>query len=417
MIELRDYQRACLNKIIWARTNTNLQGNDLVILPTGAGKSVVIASIASTLNEPVLILQPSKEILEQNYSKLCQYVNPDDIGLYSASVGSKEIARYTLATIQSIYKNPDYFRHFKLVIIDEAHLVNPKNLNGMFTSFLKAIGNPRVIGLTATPYRMDTKYEMDGQMLYVTGTTKLINRMKSMFWQRILFNMNIGELIDQGYLCPLEYHDETVVRHEEIPVNTQGTDFDKDKLDEVMLSKRDRISLVISHAKATSKSVLVFCTSVRQAEQLSEETECSAVVSSKTKARERDQIIQGFKDGEIKCVFNVGVLTTGFDHPSLDCIVLLRPTRSIALYYQMIGRGVRKSPGKTTCKVIDMTSTVKYLGRVETIKLVKRDKWELESETGSWHNVELFRWRHDPEKRAEEREKENFYEQIRRGEI
>ena len=100
----------------------------------------------------------------------------------------------------------------------------------------------------------------------------------------------------------------------------------------------------------------------------------------------------GLRLDEVKAVFNVGVLTTGFDHPALDCIILLRPTRSIGLYYQMLGRGVRIAEGKTACKIIDLTSTVKNMGRVETIKLVRRDKWELESEAGSWHNRELYRY-------------------------
>ena len=157
----------------------------------------------------------------------------------------------------------------------------------------------------------------------------------------------------------------------------------------------NKIYDALAYSVMHSKSVLVFCSSVRQAEKMAEEYntenigECAAV-SAKTKAKDRDRIISDFKSGKIKMVFNVGVLTTGFDHPALDCIVLLRPTRSIGLYYQMLGRGVRIAEGKTSCKVIDLTSTVKNMGRVETIKLVKREKWELESETGSWHGAELY---------------------------
>jgi DNA repair protein RadD len=117
------------------------------------------------------------------------------------------------------------------------------------------------------------------------------------------------------------------------------------------------------------------------------------VVSAKTKPKERDRVINGFKDGSIKMVMNVGVLTTGFDHPKLDCIVLLRPTRSIGLYYQMVGRGLRKAEGKTSCAVVDMTDTVKKIGRVETIRVEKVDgKWELLTERGSWHAKELYRF-------------------------
>jgi DNA repair protein RadD len=149
----------------------------------------------------------------------------------------------------------------------------------------------------------------------------------------------------------------------------------------------------IAYAESIAKSVLVFCSSIKQAEKLQKLSLFSQVVTSKTAKNDRDKIIKQFKAGEIKTVFNVGVLTTGFDHPELDCIVMIRPTRSIALYYQMLGRGVRKAEGKVDCKVIDLSSNVKNLGKIETIGLFKEDgKWELKSEMGSWHNKELYRF-------------------------
>ena len=393
-IVLRDYQKQAVDKILWA-TGKGLEGNDLIILPTGAGKSIVISAVASALNQPILILQPSKEILEQNLAKLCLYVDRSEVGVYSASMNEKTIGHYTFATIQSIYTKPEFFKHFKLVIIDEAHLVNPKNLSGMFTSFLKAIGNPKVIGLTATPYRMDTAYTRDDYGgITAHATIKLINRMKGFFWQRILFNINTSELVQSGYLCPLEYLDRSVIEHQQLRLNKSMTDFDLESVEGLLNARQSDIMTAIAYGMDNSKSVLVFNSSVSQAHRFSELVPNSAAVSAKTPKKERDRIISEFKAGNIKAVFNVGVLTTGFDHPALDCIVLLRPTRSIALYYQMLGRGVRIFPGKTGCKVIDLTSTVKNMGRVETIKLVKRDKWELESETSpNWHGAHLYSYR------------------------
>lgn len=392
-LTLRPYQKQAIDKLIWAQ---QLEGNDLCILPTGAGKSIVIAQLAHTLNEPILILQPSKEILEQNMSKLSHYVDAEEIGVYSASMNQKVIKYYTFATIQSIYKKPELFDHFKIVIIDECHAVNPKNLDGMFTTFLKQIGNPKVIGLTATPYRMDTFYRRFGMgrfSIETVATIKLINRTKQRFWSRIVFNINNHELVDQGYLVPLTYIDRSVVDHAQLQLNKSKSDFDLPAFEEVMFSKQEVIRNAIEYGQRECKSVLVFCSSVGQAEKLQQEYEGSEVVTSATNKKDRERIINGFKDGSIQTVFNVGVLTTGFDHPGLDCIVLLRPTRSIALYYQMLGRGVRKADGKTTCKVIDLTSTVKNLGRIETIKLEKIDgKWELTSEAGSWHNQELYKY-------------------------
>jgi superfamily II DNA or RNA helicase len=216
---LRSYQEEALNKILWAQ---QLPGNDLCVLPTGAGKSVVIASLAKKLNTPILILQPSKEILEQNYNKLCRFVDRSQVGIYSASMNEKTINFYTFATIQSIYQKPEEFKHFKIVIIDECHLVNPKNLGGMFTSFLKAIGAPKVVGFTATPYRMGVTYIKNPQLfdpndltpneavsrydLTAVASIKLINRMKEMFWNRIIYNINNAELLEGRIFSPFGIH-------------------------------------------------------------------------------------------------------------------------------------------------------------------------------------------------------------------
>jgi DNA repair protein RadD len=392
-IELRYYQQQAIDKLIWAQ---QLTGNDLVCLPTGSGKSLVIADLARKLNEPILILQPSKEILEQNLAKLSNYVDRDEIGVYSASMNEKIVKFYTFATIQSIYKKPEEFSHFNTVIIDECHLVNPKNLEGMFTTFLKEIGNPKVIGLTATPYRMDSFYRRTGYGKFdieTVTTVKLINRLRQHFWSRIIFNINNADLVEKGYLCPLRYIDASVVNQEELALNKSKSDFDLIKFEEVIQSKQNDIKRAIKYGENHSKSVLVFCSSVGQAEKLQREFVGSEIVTSKTPKKERERVIEGFKNGLIKTVFNVGVLTTGFDHPSLDCIILLRPTKSIGLYYQMLGRGVRKSPGKTYCTVIDLTSTVKNIGEIESIRLEKVDgKWELLSSVGSWHNKELYRY-------------------------
>lgn len=410
-MELRQYQQDCLGKILW-ELNTDLQGNSICVLPTGSGKSVVIANLAKTLSQPILILQPSKEILEQNLEKLCRYVDHTDVGVYSASMNEKTINHFTFATIGSIYTKPELFAHFGLILIDECHLVNPKNLDGMFTSFLSEVNRIRgqinkspvkCFGFTATPYRMATGYislgkNYDGSpILKATATTKIVSRLKEKFWQRILVNVSISDLIEKGFLCPLEYVDLSLVEHSEIPVNKSESDFDLIKYEKLLSSKKGRIKQALEYAEANSKSVLVFCSSVPQAIELSEQVLGSAVVTAKTPAKERATIINDFKNGKLQTVFNVGVLTTGFDHPSLDCIVLLRPTRSIGLYYQMLGRGVRIAPGKTKCKVIDLTSTVKNLGRIESIKLAKVvnpksgwSMWEILSETGSWHNRPLY---------------------------
>lgn len=387
---LRPYQADAVSKLMWAQ---KFPEPDICSLPTGSGKSLVIADLAHRLNKPTLILQPTKEILEQNLAKMMTYVPLVEIGVYSASMNRKDFGFFTFATIGSIYQKPQEFLHFKQVIIDECHLVNPKNLDGMFTTFLKSIGSPKVVGFTATPYRLDTMYERDKYGGIITHTTtKLINRIKERFWHRLVYNINNGDLVRQGFLVPLLYMDKSVIKHEDIPTNKSKSDFDLAEYEEKIKDKKREILEAIFFAEELGKSVLVFNSSVEQAMEFQSLVPNSRVVTAKTKKREREEIIEGFRTQKIHTVFNVGVLTTGFDHPTLDVIVLLRPTRSIGLYYQMLGRGVRPSieTGKKYCRVIDMTGTVKALGRIETIKMVKLDKWELISEKGSWHNRVLY---------------------------
>lgn len=388
MFTLRPYQQEAVSKLLWSQ---RFPEPDICVLPTGAGKSLVIADMANKLNQPVLILQPSKEILEQNMAKMATYVDKSEIGVYSASMGRKDFGKYTFATIGSIYKRPGDFSQFRQVIIDECHGVNPKNLDGMFTQFLNGIGNPKVIGFTATPYRQDVMYERTeyGELLTHT-TTKLINRIKQRFWHRIVFNINNEDLIRQGFLVPLRYLDKSIFAHDQIPTNISKSDFNMDKWEEMLAGFKDNVLESVFFGMELSTSVLVFCSSVIQAEWLAKVVPNSAVVSAKTPKKERAEIVDNFKSGKLQTIFNVGVFTIGFDHPALGAIVLLRPTRSIALYYQMLGRGVRPYPGKKTCYVIDMSGTVKSLGRIETIKLVKNQMWELESEKGSWHNKPLY---------------------------
>jgi DNA repair protein RadD len=249
----------------------------------------------------------------------------------------------------------------------------------------------KVYGFTATPYRLDQMYTRTktGEILTHT-TTKLINRTKGRFWHRIMYNINSEDLMKEGYLVPLKYIDKSIIEHSEIPTNISKSDFDLEKYEKILEEKSDNILEAVYFGMKLAKSVLVFCSSVKQASHLCDLVANSAVVTAKTTKKDRTRIIKEFREGKIQTVFNVGVLTIGFDHPELGCIVLLRPTRSIGLYYQMLGRGVRPAEGKDHCKVIDMTGTVKQLGKIETIKLVKRNMWELESEKGSWHRRILY---------------------------
>ncbi len=402
-ITLRPYQQKAIERIKWGMT---LDGHDLLQLPTGAGKSIVIAELANYFNQDILILQPSVEILEQNKKKLAQYVDEDEIGVYSASYGEKIIKKYTFATIGSVYKVPEEFEHFKIVLLDEAHLLNPKDTGSMFLSFLEAIKVKKVIGFTATPYRIFPTYFVDDspggdRAMYQSNSIKVLTRLKPAFWARIIYSINAGELIEQGYLCPLQYVDKTTITQEMVPLNKGRTDFDMEAYDKIVAKMDQDIVSLIKEAQLKHKHVLVFCNSIMQSERLTTYFPEARSVSSKTKVKERQEVIDGFKEGRYQTVFNVGVLTTGFDHPALDCIVMLRPTRSVTLYYQMLGRGVRTFPGKTHCTVYDWSDAVKKIGTLESIKLEKipTEKgtlmWNVTSagRTDGWHGKELYKFK------------------------
>lgn len=394
MLELRPYQHLAVQEAVNEVTQRP-SGNPVLVLATGAGKSLVIAEIARLLGQPILIIQPTREILEQNLEKLLQYICRDEIGVYSASMNEKTIKKYTLATIQSIYTKPELFAHIGLVVVDECDTLSPTDTGTMFQQFLAEIGDPRVIGLTATPYRqshMTINYGMPGEERVTT--TKIITRMKgqreSMFWNRILCNVTMEDLMHEGYLCRPKYYDNSTVSHKNIPMNKSQSEFDLEEYEKRIQDDEHAILDAVIRAQAISKSVLVFCLSVAQAKRFALVVKGAEVISAKTPPKERKRIVDGFKNLSIKTVFNVNCLSVGFDHRALDAIITIAPTMSIRRWVQMVGRGVRTAEGKEHCKVIDFSGNLKKFGPVESIKLVNRGLWEIESATcRNWHCKEL----------------------------
>ena len=368
------------------------------------GKTWVIVDLAKKLNEPILILVPSKELLEQNLEKLLHIADRSEIGVFSASMGEHTIRMYTLATIQSAYKNPELFKGFKVAIIDEADLLNPKSLDGMYNKFFKEIGCEKVYGLTATPYRLDSYYERWGakrwQVKTIT-TIKMINRYQSRFWDRMLYVINTNELLDQGFLCKLEYVDDSLIEHEDLKMNKSHSDFDLTYFEQEILEKEKKILTGVEWAKRNYNSTLVFCSSIEQAHRLSEQTDGSAVITGTTPPKQREKTILDFRLGDTKVIFNVNVLTVGFDHPELGCIIMVRPTRSIRLYQQMLGRGMRLAEGKKHCLVMDFSGNVKNIGKLATIETKKivnvrgNVEWNVVSEKcpGGYHYKKLYEFK------------------------
>lgn len=369
--ELREYQKQTVSKMLWC---LQIVGNSLVSLPVGAGKSHIIAEFVKQINKPVLVFTPSRELLDQDYEKLCNVIPKEDIGIFSASKNSKEVKKITIATIQSAYKHPKLFNHYTVVLIDEASGLNPKSLDGMYNKFFKAIGNPKVIGLDATCFRLDSFYKATGkpwQPWETVTTTKVLTRYKSRFWRQFVAVINTHQLMEKGYLCKLQYEDKSFYYHEQLSTNKSASDFDLEAFEELIGEKEPYVAQHIVQSSTRHKSTLVFCSSINQAQRLSRAITGARIVSSETPPKEREEIISGFKDGSIKVVCNVNCLTRGFDHPALDAIYMLRPTRSINLYVQMLGRGTRLAEGKTHCTVYDFAGNLRSIGTLESIKLEK----------------------------------------------
>ena len=193
MYKLRDYQQQASDAAVSFFNNKKEKKNAIMVLPTGSGKSLVIADIANRLEGHTLVFQPSKEILQQNFAKMCSY-GILDISIYSASFNQKNISRITFATIGSVIRHTEQFHHFNNIIIDECHLVNAKG--GMYEEFIHAT-KCKVLGLTATPYRLSTSSW--GSML------KFITRTKPRIFSKVIYQVQIQTLLNMGYLADLDY--------------------------------------------------------------------------------------------------------------------------------------------------------------------------------------------------------------------
>lgn len=355
---LRDYQKECSDAAVNAFQNKQ---NGVLICPTGGGKSLIIADIASRLNSPLLIFNPSKEILEQNFEKLQSY-GIIDCGIYSASFNSKDINRITLATIGSVIRHMDDFKSFRYVLIDEAHLVNSKG--GMYKEFLESCQRT-VIGLTATPYRLYSS--LNGSIL------KFITRTRPRIFNKVIYYCQIDNLLKKGFLADLKYYDVTNIDMRNVKSNSTGADYDEKSL--VLEYERcDFYSQLqgwverLLHPKngIPRKGILVFTRFIKEAQRLTSYIPNSSIVTGETPKKERKRILKEFKEGKIKVVANVGTLTTGFDYPELDTVVIARPTKSLALYYQIVGRAIRPYKGKEGW-IVDLCGNYQRFGRVSDL--------------------------------------------------
>jgi DNA repair protein RadD len=357
---LRDYQRRAIDDVwAWIRKN---DGNPCLVMPTGAGKSHVVAAMCREAvtewpDTRVLMLTHVKELIEQNAEKMRQHWPAAPMGIYSASMRRRDLGEpITFAGIQSIRTRADDVGHVDLCLIDECHLVNHEE-EGSYRTFLGSLWgcNPamRVIGLTATPYRLGHGYITDKPALF----------------DALIEPVSIEQLLHQGHLAPLRCR-ATRKTYDTGGVHTRGGEFIESEL-QTLVNTTDQNAIVADEIVSNGvgrKSWLVFCTGVDHAEAMRDALRARGIVAEcvtgDTPKGERARILADFKAGRIQCVTNANVLTTGFDAPGVDLIAFCRPTMSTSLYMQMAGRGLRTADGKADCLVLDFAKLLQQHGPI-----------------------------------------------------
>ena len=365
MITLRDYQTEAVQTLHKPEAYAD-SGCPLIVLPTGSGKSLVIAAFIKSVfqfpNQKVAIITHVQELIEQNASALTAYWPEADYGIYSAGLKRNDTDQPILfCGIQSVWKKAFHLGMLNLILVDEAHLINAK-ASGMYRFFLaearRANPHARVVGFTATTFRMKS-----GSLTY--GEDRIFTN--------IAYQKPIAELIDAGYLAPLT----TKAMKTEFDlsgISIQGGEYAAGQLESAMDQAHltnAALEEVIAYG-ATRKSWLFFCSGVDHAHHVRDALRNLGVtaetVTGKTSKGERKRIFQDFKAGDIRALTGMSVFTTGFDAPAVDLLIMLRPTKSPGLYVQMAGRGTRLAPGKTDCLVLDFAGNINEHGPIDQVQ-------------------------------------------------
>lgn len=392
-LKLRPYQRPARQAVFdYIRDNPGL--NPLVAMPTGSGKTAVIVDLVNHAhtkwNTKILVISHVKEILEQNYSALSNWLDMDTfdhedanskisecndpnadketsvLGMYSAGFDKREIRQVTVAGIQSIYKKANLFKDYKFIIVDECHLISPDN-NSMYQKFFDELDNPRICGLSATCFRL-------GQGYLTTPPNNLFHEIVYDLTSMDSFN----QLVKDGYLCDLVS-------------KSTGIKLDPDKIKKIkgdysvtdMSDKFDRWEITskavneIITAGANYKKWLIFAIDIEHADHIAEalnEKNISAMSIHTKSDLDRDFLLNEFRQNRIRALVNVNILTTGLDIRDIDLVVLLRPTTSPVLHVQMIGRGMRPYPGKDHCLVLDFAGNTLRLGPINDVHVETKRK-------------------------------------------
>lgn len=451
--EDRQYQIDATNRMLdflLAQARSKNPRNGLVYIPTGGGKSKIIGDASVQLvrhaeGRPVIVTQPSIEILEQNKAKIEEY--GFRCGVMSAALGRRDVGDVTLCTIGTIFRHPEWFADFGFGLIDEAHLVSAKDNSkivvagednefyhkefglvrelrnqkdiprgrvlvmteekgeqiiarpkkSMYRSFMEEVPHMRWCGLTASPYRRYA--DQWGTQLQILTRTR-----PALFHTFVHYTQN-RELFDAGYLAKLRYREVEGFKPAKIAKNSTGAEYDEEALQLHLWEKnwqtkagtqvdfKDKLTEVVEGVLSMGrKRVIVFTSTIAESERLAYalKGEC-AVITGETDKDFRRDTVRDFKEGRLPVLANVGVFIHGLDVPAIDCVVDAAPTMSLSRFYQKLGRGVRKDEGKEDCWIIDMVQGIRTFGKIEDLTLYcdGERKWNIYGQPGCGREVAL----------------------------
>jgi len=356
---LRDYQQEAVDHTL--QHFRERKSPAVIVLPTGAGKSLIVAELARLARGRVLVLAHVKELVEQNCEKYQSFGL--EAGIFSAGLGKKDHQQKVIfGSIQSVARAPEnFFQDFSLLIIDECHRVSLEGETQYQEVIKKLITeNPELcaLGLTATPYRLGQGW------IYKYHYKGILRTEEARFFSKCIYEVTIKDLIERKFLTRPIRIDSPVASYDfsDLDLDPGRQNFSTKEIERIIKEQKRITPVIVSNIieiAGDRSGVLIFTGSVKHAEEVLKylPKELSALIVGDTPDEIRDEIIDKIRNKELKFVVNVSVLTTGFDAPHIDLIAIMRPTESVSLFQQIVGRGLRLSPGKKDCLVLDYTNS------------------------------------------------------------
>lgn len=352
-ITLRDYQQAAVDAVI-GRT-----GRLLIEAPTGAGKSLIAAEIMRRTEGRVVLLSHVRELVAQDASAYEALTQQSDYSILCASLDARGSGddRLIFGSVQTVVRRLDRITPPDTVIIDEAHLLSPR-ATSQYQTILRRWQPRLLIGLTATPYRLDC-----GRL----------DKGKDQLFDEIAYRIAYRTLVDRGVLVEPVFPDETPEQIDTRAMKIAGGEFTAASLNTIADDPafNTRMAAQILALSEGRRAVLVFTASLRHNRLLRDifaRLGASVDIVDGTMGKvQRQEALAGFLEGRTRVLLNCAVLTTGFDFPALDCIALARPTMSTGLYVQMLGRGLRAAPGKSDCLILDYGGNLARHGDLDCV--------------------------------------------------